>query len=118
MELEQLNIFRISQDLAETLWDIVYKWNQFERITVGTQLIRAVDSISANIAEGFGRFSFKENKQFCYYSRGSLFETKVWIEKAYKRKLLKEQDYNTFVITLKELGIKLNNYINTLGKNN
>ncbi len=50
MELEQLNIFRISQDLAETLWDIVYKWNQFERITVGTQLIRAVDSISANIA--------------------------------------------------------------------
>jgi four helix bundle protein len=67
------------------------------------------------LSEGFGRYFYKENKQFCYYSRGSLFETRTWLTKAFKRNLLSENDYNTFLNDLEILGIKLNNYINTIG---
>jgi four helix bundle protein len=49
------------------------------------QLIKAIDSVAANLSEGFGRYFYKENRQFCYYSRGSLFETKTWLRKAFNR---------------------------------
>ena len=52
--------------LAEGIYSIVSKWNYLDLDTVGKQLIRSSDSIAANISEGFGRYSFKENKLFCY----------------------------------------------------
>jgi four helix bundle protein len=116
MNLEDLNVFKLSMEISEVIWNEIFKWNYFQKNTVGSQLIRAVDSISANIAEGFGRYSFKENKQFCYYSRGSLYETKVWLKKAAERKLIDKQSYDDLSKKLDILGVKLNNYINTIGK--
>jgi len=81
MKLEDFNIYIISMEVAHQIWNIASKWSHFERHTLGTQLIRAADSIAANTAEGFGRFTFRERIQYCYYSRGSLFETKVWLQK-------------------------------------
>ncbi|MGQ9799185.1 MAG: four helix bundle protein [Ignavibacterium sp.] len=49
----------------------------FTKDVVGKQLIKAADSVAENLSEGFGRYFYKENKQFCYHSRGSLFETKT-----------------------------------------
>jgi four helix bundle protein len=66
-------------EVAEKIWEIVICWNYFEKDTAGKQLIKAVDSVAAKLSEGFGRYFYKENKQFCYYSRGSLFETKTWL---------------------------------------
>jgi four helix bundle protein len=117
MNINELNVYKLSMEVASRLWDEVAKWHYFNKNTVGMQLIRAVDSISANIAEGFGRYSFKENKQFCYYSRGSLYETKVWLKKASERNLISSNDYEELSNKLDLLGIKLNNYINTIGNN-
>lgn len=69
--------------------------------------------MAANLSEGFGRFFYKENKQFCYYSRGSLFETKTWLTKAKDRKLLKDNSYEKFSEDIEK---KLNSYINLIGK--
>jgi four helix bundle protein len=63
-----------------------------------------------------GRYFYKENKQFCYYSRGSLFETKTWLRKSFNRKLIEEKEYLSFVNELEKIGLKLNNYIKTIGK--
>ncbi|WP_367119197.1 four helix bundle protein [uncultured Mucilaginibacter sp.] len=52
------------------MWFIVLGWEYFSKDTLGKQLVRSADSIGANIAEGFGRYHFKENKNFCYFSRG------------------------------------------------
>ncbi|MBS4029523.1 MAG: four helix bundle protein [Ignavibacteriales bacterium] len=68
-------------------------------------------TIGANIAEGFGRFSFKENIQFCYYARGSLLETRHWLRRAKKRKLLSPQQESELKKTLQLLSPKLNAYI-------
>lgn len=116
MKLEELNVYRLAMDIAEKIWAIVIYWNYFEKETVGKQLIKAIDSVSANLSEGFGRFFYKENRQFCYYSRGSLFETKTWITKAFQRNLINENDFKKFQKDLEIIGIKLNNYINTIGK--
>jgi len=117
MELENLRIYNISMVLKEKIWNIVLKWNHLAVDTIGKQLIKSVDSIAANISEGFGRYHIKEIRHFCYFSRGSLFESKTWITKAYNRNLINSSSYNELSKELKDLGIKLNNYINTLGKN-
>jgi len=76
VRLEDLDVYNLADSFSNEIWDIVINWDYFAKDTVGKQLARSADSISANIAEGFGRFHFKENKNFCYFSRGSIIETK------------------------------------------
>jgi len=116
MKLEELQVYQLSMDMAEEIWNIVFKWNYFEKDTVGKQLVKSADSIAANLSEGFGRFFFKEEKQFCYYSRGSLYETKCWLTKAYSRNLLKAEEFEKFNKEINNIGVKLNNYITSIGK--
>ena len=116
MKVEELQTYQLAMEMAERIWDIVLKWKYFEKDTIGKQLVKAADSISANLSEGYGRFHYKENKQFCYYSRGSLYETKTWLTKANNRKLIKDDIFDTFQNDINTIGIKLNNYINSIGK--
>ncbi|MBC8526908.1 MAG: four helix bundle protein [Candidatus Cloacimonetes bacterium] len=116
MKLEELQVYRLSMDMGERIWKIVEKWNYFSKDTIGKQLVRAVDSVAANLSEGFGRFHFKENKHFAYYSRGSLYETKTWLTKAYNRKLISDENFQLFQNDINSIGVKLNNYINSIGK--
>ena len=104
-------------EIAEKIWLIVIKWDYFNKDTIGKQLVRAVDSVAANLSEGYGRFHFKENTNFCYYSRGSLFETRTWLTKAHNRKLISDEDFESFDFEIKNIGVKLNNYIKSIGKN-
>ena len=89
-------------------------WNYFAKDTVGNQLVKSVHSIAANLSEGYGRFHYKENKQFCYYSRGSLYETKTWLKKAHDRRLIVDDDFQTLQNDLETIAYKLNNYIKSI----
>ncbi|MCK9244442.1 MAG: four helix bundle protein [Candidatus Marinimicrobia bacterium] len=115
MELDELKVYKIAQEFSECVWDAVKSWNYFEKDTIGKQLIRATDSIAANIAEGFGRFHFNENRLFCYYARGSIYETKAWLTKAFRRKLISSEKYQAFLKSIEDLSIRLNNYIKSIG---
>ncbi len=115
MDLEELQVYRLSMEIGEKVWQIVIKGNQFAKDTIGKQLVRSIDSVSANLSEGFGRFFFKENKQFCYYSRGSLYESKTWQTKAKNRKLINNNDYKSFSSDIEIIGKKLNTYIKSIG---
>ncbi|MGD0583977.1 MAG: four helix bundle protein [Bacteroidales bacterium] len=116
MKLEDLQIYSQSMDLAEKIWTFVQKWDYFAKDTIGKQLVRAADSIRANISEGFGRFHFRENVNFGYYSRGSFFETKTWLVKTRNRKLIEESEFKLLITELDDLGVRLNNYIKSIGK--
>ncbi|MBT7376573.1 MAG: four helix bundle protein [Candidatus Marinimicrobia bacterium] len=59
--LSKLNIYNDSMKLSNEIWDIVNVLDYFVKDTIGKQLVRSADSISANISEGYGRYSFKEN---------------------------------------------------------
>ncbi len=116
MKLEDLNVYQLSMEIGEKIWNITLKWDYFSIDTIGKQLVKAVDSIAANLSEGFGRYHYKDRKNFCYYARGSLFETKTWLIKANNRNLLPENEFHIFLNEIEILGVKLNNYINSIGK--
>ncbi len=115
MKLEDLQVYQISMKLADEVHDLILEWDNFHKYSTGTQLLDAADSISANIGEGYGRFHFKDHKNFLYFSRGSLSETKTWLTKAENRKLISEEKYNDLMSRYNSLGIKLNNYIKSIG---
>ena len=116
MKLEELVVYEMSMELGEEVWNIVIKWDYFLKDTIGKQLVRAVDSVAANLSEGFGRYHFKDAKNFYYYSRGSLYETKTWLTKSHNRKLISNDAFENFIKQIDTIGIKLNNYINSIGK--
>jgi four helix bundle protein len=72
LKLNDIEAYRIAFKLSNQVWDIVLKWDYFAKDTVGKQFVKSVDSISANIAEGFGRYSKKDKVKFFRYSFGSL----------------------------------------------
>lgn len=115
MKLEDLQVYQISMKLADEVHDLILDWDNFHKFSTGTQLLNAADYISANISEGYGRFHFKDHKNFLYFSRGSLSETKTWLTKAVTRKLISEEKFNDLMNRYNSLGIKLNNYINSIG---
>ncbi len=117
MDLEELEVYRLAMDIGERVWIEVAGWDFFAKDTIGKQLIRASDSVAANISEGFGRFHYKENKHFLYYSRGSLFETKTWLLKASKRNLISGENHDIFEQDINRLGRMLNAYIKSIGNN-
>ncbi len=92
MKLEDLQVYQLSMKIGDNIWEIVTKWDYFAKDTVGKQIVKSVDSVAANLSEGVGRYHYKEKKNFGYYSRGSLYETKTWLTKAFKRKLLQEAE--------------------------
>lgn len=84
--------------------------------TLGKQLINSADSIGANITEGTGRGSFADNRRFAKIARGSLFELKHWLRRAYKRELSTETEVALFKELIEELTPKLSAYIHSIGK--
>jgi four helix bundle protein len=114
--LEDLEIYTLSEQFADEIWFMVIEWEYFAKDTLGKQLVRSADSIGANIAEGFGRYHYKENKNFCYFSRGSLIETKSWIKKAKTRNLIAPDCFEDLLQKLETIHIKLNAYIKFIGK--
>ncbi len=118
MQLEELQVYQLAIQLAEDIWKLAIKWNYLAQDTIGKQIIRSSDSVAANISEGYGRFFYKENRQFCYYSRGSLYETKTWLTKALNRNLIDPILYDQLSAAIDTLSIKLNNYIKSIGAQN
>jgi len=116
MQLDELRVYTLSMEMGEKVWNIVVGWNYFEKDTVGKQLVRAVDSVAANLSEGFGRYHYKETINFGYYSRGSLYETRTWLTKAHNRDLLTGELFHQFMKEIDDIGVKLNNYIRSIGK--
>ena len=115
---ENLEVHQLSEKIADLVWEVVRQWDNLARDTVGKQLIRASDSIGANIAEGEGRGSFQDNRRFVRIARGSLNETKHWLRRAYHRKLLTAEQIAALKPLLDELAPRLNAYLNSIGKTN
>lgn len=78
--------------------------------------MRSADSIALNISEGFGRFHYLENRNFCYYSRGSAYETATALNKAFQRNLISEEEYKLLQEKSKYFSILVNAYIKSIGK--
>ncbi len=112
--LKGLRIYQLAEALGDEVWDEVATWKEFARQTVGRQLVEAADAIGGNIAEGYGRYHYKENRQFQFYARGSLEETGHWLRRAHRRNLIPERRCEELLGKVADLTPQLNAYIRTL----
>lgn len=111
LKLNDIGAYKIAFHLSNYVWDIVMQWGYFAKDTVGKQFVRAVDSNSANIAEGFGRYSKKDKIKFYRYSFGSVKESLDWNEKAKTRNLITKEQYEHIYDALNKLPVELNSLI-------
>jgi len=115
MKLEDLKVYNLAMEIGNQCWNVVIDWSYFEKDTTGKQLVRAADSIAANISEGYGRFHFNQKRYFNFIARGSLFETKTWLDKAFKRGQISIEGHKLLKATMNELCLMLNSYIKNAG---
>jgi four helix bundle protein len=113
---QNLRVYRLAEQISDHAWETVTKWDRLAQDTIGRQLINSADSVGANIAEGTGRGSFADNRRFARIARGSLFELKHWLRRAYKRNLLSENEISALQELVENLTPKLSAYINSIGK--
>lgn len=113
--LEDLEVYKVAMEIGELVWTIVGKWEYFPKKTLGAQYVDAADSIAMNISEGYGRFHYKENKNFCYYSRGSAKETLTVTNKAKTRNLITEEEFTLLSQKLYSYFRLMFGYINSIG---
>lgn len=111
--VSDLDVYKLAEELADMIWNDFDSWDKKVQNTIGYQIIRSSDSIAANIAEGYGRFTPPDRKRFYLYSRGSFEETKAWLRKLIRRKIINEAQIERYQIIIEKLGPKLNAFINT-----
>jgi four helix bundle protein len=114
-KLDDLVAYQVGMQIGDEIWNVVNKWAYFEKDTLGKQITRSADSIALNIAEGYGRFHYRENKNFCYYARGSQFETQCALMKAKSRHLIDESTYELISQKLEHFHKLINGYIKSIG---
>ncbi len=112
LKLNDIDAYKVAFNLSNYVWDLIVKWDRFNSDTIGKQFVRSVDSISANLAEGFGRYSKKDKVKFYRISFGSMYESLDWNEKALKRKLLTKSEYDYIYSELQKLPKLIHQLIN------
>jgi four helix bundle protein len=111
LKLNDIEAYKTAFKLSNYIWDLVIKWNHFERDTVGKQFTRSIDSVSANISEGFGRYFKKDKILFYRIARGSVYESLDWNEKSKIRNLLTKEEYEHIFFELEKLPKQINELI-------
>lgn len=114
-KLEDLVVYKVAMEIGDDIYNLVNSWTFFDKDTLGKQIVRSADSMALNIAEGYGRYHFKENKNFCFYSRGSQFETNSALVKAKRRNLIDEQTFTIITGKLERFHKLINGYIKSIG---
>ena len=115
-KLTDLVIYQIAEEIILDIEKLCHKENLKRKFVITDHLIKTAVSIAANIAEGFGRYYFRENKNFLFYARGSLEETKCRLRHLTLAGYLAEDETQSVFIKLESLGVKINNTIQTVNK--
>ena len=116
MDIKDLEVYRLANEISNEAWIIYDKLDWRDKKTMGDQFISAIDSVGANIAEGFGRYHYLDRNKFNYNARGSLFESLYWLETTKRRDKITEFQFSLLEKKLINLSVKLNNYISSTKK--
>ena len=114
MILEELEVYKLALEISKLAWEIYNYLPKEHRYSLGSQFLEAADSVGANIAEGYGRFHYKDSLKFYYNSRGSLFETRHWNTLLDERNLITKDMFNKMKDLIETEQLKLNNFINSI----
>ena len=113
---EDLNVWRKARELRKSIRDLVNQFPKEEKYRLTDQMIRASRSVTANIAEGHGRFHYQENIQFCRTARGSINEVLDHLIVALDEQYITVEQLDDYRNEIKEIERMLNGYIAYLKK--
>jgi four helix bundle protein len=113
-KFEDLEIFQLSEKLADAIWVMAVSWDSFAKNTIGTQIVDAADGVGSSIAEGSGKGSYRDFRRYVKISRGSLYETKYWLRRTVARKLISQKEIENIKPLMDELLPKINAFIKYL----
>jgi four helix bundle protein len=112
--LNNLQVYQLSRQLSSQAWIIYKKMDWQIKKIIGDQFIRAIDSIGANIAEGYGRYHYLDKIRFYYNARGSHYEAIVhWLDLLLERLLIEKSEYLAILKISSEFAPKLNSFISS-----
>lgn len=115
--VKNLEVYKLARELSSLGWKIYNQFNWETKNIIGFQFIKSVDSVGANIAEGYSRFHYLDKIKFFYNSRASLSEAADhWIELLKERGKIDEKNFKRFKFIAGNLFLKLNNFINSIYK--
>jgi four helix bundle protein len=118
IELKNLEVYQLSRKLSTIAWKIFCRMEFMDKKHIGDQFLRSVDSIGANIAEGYGRYHYLDKVRFYYNSRASHYEAFThWLELMSEREKISNDEFVTIRQTALKLQVKLNNFITATSKN-
>jgi four helix bundle protein len=111
---EQLDLWKEGRKFRNKISELTQKFPRDEKYILRSQILRSARSVTSNIAEGYGRFHFKENIQFCRTARGSLMETLEHLYVALDENYIQPESFNNLKKDYDRLLRLLNGYISYL----
>lgn len=114
--LHKLKVYQLCCEYGQKSWKIYERLGWKLQKIIGDQWITSVDSIGANLAEGYGRYHYLDKIKFYYNSRGSLFESKYWLDLLFIRKIINQEEYTELVGVYNNIKFGLNGLINSVYK--
>lgn len=111
---QDLEVWKQSRTFKVAIFELINHFPKDEKFALTDQFKRASRSIAANIAEGYGRFNYKDQLHFCIQARGSLYECLNHLLYAADCNYITEETKNEFAIKVEELSKILNGYISWL----
>lgn len=112
--LENLEVYKLARKLSSIGWQVYEALAWRERKIIGDQFIESTDSVGANVAEGYGRFHYLDKVKFYYNARGSLFESRHWLDLLTERKLINAIQKDEYLNLYKEIRPALNGLISSI----
>lgn len=113
IELGRLEVYNLAREFSRLGWKIYQSLDWQNKKVIGDQMIQSLDSVGANIAEGYGRFHYLDKIRFYYNARGSLLEAGHWVELLLERGLISQGEKEELLKLLDQIHLKLNALINS-----
>jgi four helix bundle protein len=118
VSIEETDAYRAYVMLADRLWNIVAWWTPLAADTVGKQLIRAADTIAANLIQGDKSHTDAGEVSFLLNARASARETRYWLQRARARELMTQREADEILQALTEATRLLNTLIHARRQEN
>ncbi len=113
---EDLDVWQECRALRRALTQLALGLPSDEKFRLSDQIIRAARSATSNIAEGYGRFTYKDNIHFCRQSRGSLYELINHLTICLDERYLADEDFRRYRSQCQGAIRLLNGYIRFLNR--
>lgn len=113
LSLDKLKVYKLARELSSVVWEVYQDLDWREKKVNGDQFLESTDSVGANIAEGFGRFHFLDKAKFYFNARGSLLESRHWLDLLTERKKVKVLLRKRYLECYKNLRLALSGLINS-----